>query len=67
MDINKIHVTVDRRDYIGLYWITEEEGNNDIHVSYAGVKKISKPINKTQMTNAGAFAKEILSDLLRTM
>ncbi|KAA3611058.1 MAG: hypothetical protein D8M58_13845 [Calditrichaeota bacterium] len=67
MDINKIFVTVDNQNYSGLYWLTETEGNKQLSVSYAGVKRTSKLIDSSNTKTMDEIAKTMLSELLVNM
>ena len=64
MDISKIYVTVDKRDYSGLYWVTQEKGKPHLHVSYAGVKQLAREIDKAQLAAVEQTAKQMLSELI---
>ena len=63
MNINKIYVRVDNKDYAGLYWLTKVKGQNYINVSYEGLKKTSSYTEG----NADQLAKKLLSDLLKSI
>ena len=67
MDISKIYVKVDKRDYAGLYWLSEEKGKNYLNVSYGGLKKISKQIESDKVIIADQIAKTMLFDLIDKM
>jgi hypothetical protein len=67
MDINKIYVKVDHKDYAGLYWISEADSKLFINVSFAGVKNISGPIDKENLSNSSAVAKKMLHELITNM
>jgi len=63
MNINKIFVTVDKKDYAGLYWLSKAKGKNYINVFYEGLREKSAFIED----DTDRFAKQILSDLIRSI
>ena len=63
MNINKIYVTVDKKDYAGLYWLSKVKGQNYINVSYEGIRRTSSYINE----NTDQLAKQLLTDLLKSI
>jgi hypothetical protein len=63
MDINKIYVRVDNKDYAGLYWLSKIKGQTFINVSYEGLRRTSSYING----NTDQLAKQILTDLLKSI
>lgn len=67
MDINKIHVTVDKHDYVGLYWITEEKGYNYLNISYNGLVKISRRMDENTNHPVDYVAKKLLSEIIENM
>jgi hypothetical protein len=60
MDVNKIHVRVDKKHYTGLYWLSEAKGKKYINVYYEGLRKISA----FREGDIDQLAKKILSDLI---
>jgi hypothetical protein len=67
MDINKIHVTVDKKDYTGLYWLEKVRGKDCINVYYEGLKKSSSYIKGGSSDTTDKAAKQILSELIGNM
>lgn len=63
MNINKIFVRVDKKDYAGLYWVSEVKGTNYINVFYEGLRKTAA----FTKGDTDQLAKEILSDLIRSI
>ena len=63
MNINKIYVRVDNKDYAGLYWLSKAKGQNYINVSYEGLRRT---ISYTT-GNSDQLAKQILSNLLKSI
>jgi hypothetical protein len=63
MNINKIFVRVDKKDYAGLYWLSKAKGKNYINVFYEGLRKTSA----FTKGDADQLAKQILSDLIRSI
>ena len=67
MAITKIYVTVDKKDYAGLYWVSESHGKCRVHVSFADITHVSNPIDKQELGNAEQVAKDMLHALLKNM
>jgi len=67
MAITKIYVTVDKKDYSGLYWVSETKGKSRVNVSFADITHLSNPIDKLQLNNAEQVAKDMLHALLANM
>ena len=63
MNISKIYVRVDNKDYAGLYWLSKTKGQNYISVSYEGLRKSSSYIKG----DTDQIAKQILSDLIESI
>jgi hypothetical protein len=63
MNISKIYVRVDNKDYAGLYWLSKIKGQNYINVSYEGLRKSASYIKG----NTDQLAKQILSDLIESI
>ena len=67
MNIIKINVEVEKKNYTGLYWLTEAKGQNYLNVSFADIKKISKRIDKKLLNEVDQIAKNMLHDLIENM
>ena len=63
MDIKKIYVRVDNKDYAGLYWLSKVKGENYINISYEGLRKTSSYTKG----DTDQLAKQILSNLLKSI
>ena len=63
MNIYKIYVKVDNKDYAGLYWLSKVKGQNYINVSYEGLRRTSSYTKG----NTDQLAKQVLSNLLKSI
>ena len=63
MNISKIYVRVDNKNYSGLYWLSKDKGKNYINISYEGLRKTSSYTKG----NTDLLAKQILTDLLKSI
>jgi len=67
MSITKIHLTVDKKDYTGLYWVSENRGKCYVNVSFADLKNISSQISRQHLKDAEQDAKNLLHALISNM
>lgn len=67
MDVKKIYVTVDNKDYAGLYWIVEENSFFTISVSFESVKNNSLNFPKADGNDLEKHAKKMLFDLITSL
>jgi hypothetical protein len=63
MNISKIYVRVDNKDYAGLYWLSKSKGHSYINVSYEGLRRTSSYTKG----NIDQLAKQTLSDLIKSI
>ena len=64
MDIKKIYVTVDHKDYSGLYWISETDSFFSVTVSFESINNTSGPLPKESIEDNEHIAKKMLFDLI---
>lgn len=68
MDVNKVTVKLGRDYYNGYYWIEPaKNGNNDIYISYEGIRKKQKVKKSEPDTAVKKLAEQMLTVLLNDL